>query len=209
MAYDSDREKFILFGGETIVGGSPVFLNDTWEYDLDDNNWTEIFPTPVPPESAGTIVYDSNEKDILLFTGINVLTGNYNETWELSIGAPVATNIMLNTTAGVVSKSYNLLNDMLTFTPSGFVMSIMNINSKTGKIEEWIYDTGNCSNYVMVVDDTIAPFNFTSDSGGNVSFKYKVNNTGLAIKDILLYQNTFEGQYSWYKNSVCRGNYMP
>lgn len=73
MAYDSARQRTVLFGGTS--GG-----NDTWEWD--GNNWTQRFPATSPPgRSCHAFVYDSARRRTVLFGGgggANFL----NDTWE-------------------------------------------------------------------------------------------------------------------------------
>ena len=41
MAYDSNADKIVLFGGESATGER---LNDTWIYDPQTNAWTDVTP---------------------------------------------------------------------------------------------------------------------------------------------------------------------
>jgi len=78
LAYDSARQRTVLFGGE-YISGARVFLNDTWEWD--GVNWTQIKTTNSPPArySMG-LAYDSARKRIVLFGGYN--GGVIQDTWE-------------------------------------------------------------------------------------------------------------------------------
>ena len=52
MAYDSESEKIVLFGGNT--GDDPyTFLGDTWVFDYDFNNWT-LMPVPEVPDDTNS-----------------------------------------------------------------------------------------------------------------------------------------------------------
>ncbi len=84
MAYDSDENKVVLYGGESLVppSTSPQFLNGTWEFDLNANKWAKINATG-PPSAFGMLSYDNNKNAVIAFMGLNVWTGSYNETWEL------------------------------------------------------------------------------------------------------------------------------
>lgn len=78
MAYDSDRQVTVMFGGRD------VFINrhaDTWEYD--GKTWTEIKPVVSPParESHG-LVYDSVRKVTVLYGGY-LLRDTW--TWDGSV----------------------------------------------------------------------------------------------------------------------------
>ena len=53
MAYDSESEKIVIFGGNT--GDEPNdFLDDTWVFDYDFNNWTKM---PIPEVTDDTNSY--------------------------------------------------------------------------------------------------------------------------------------------------------
>ncbi len=56
MAYDSESEKIVLFGGNT--GDDPYnFLDDTWVFDYDFNNWTKMPKPEVTPEPTLQFIF--------------------------------------------------------------------------------------------------------------------------------------------------------
>jgi hypothetical protein len=77
MAYDSVRDKVVLFGGFKGSGHpanwtAPDWLNDTWTYDLPRNIWTNMSPLTVPPQrEMHCLVYDSHRDEVVLFGGRN------------------------------------------------------------------------------------------------------------------------------------------
>ena len=73
-AFDSDRGKTVVFGGQSI-GGT---LGDTWEYD--GVSWT---PGPGGPAARGytSMSYDSDRKVVVLYGGADGGT-YYSDTWE-------------------------------------------------------------------------------------------------------------------------------
>ena len=74
MAYDSQSDRVILFGGNT---GSTL----TWAYDFNTDTWTEMSPEDSPPaRGMFGMVYDSQSDRIVLFGG-NGSTGAFNDTW--------------------------------------------------------------------------------------------------------------------------------
>lgn len=79
MAYDSTRQRVVLFGGYGPSFPSGTQLNDTWEYDGFD--WAQITPThtPLTREQHGT-AYDSARGRVVIFGGIGESTGD--DTWE-------------------------------------------------------------------------------------------------------------------------------
>ena len=65
MAYDSDRQVTVLFGGSDALAGAQA---DTWEYD--GKTWTEIKPAVSPPRRTGHgMIYDSISKLTVLYGG--------------------------------------------------------------------------------------------------------------------------------------------
>ena len=70
MAYDSGRQRTVLFGGATMSG----LLPDIWE--LDGKNWTQMKPTTSPPIRAyHAMAYDSARQRTLLFGGLSTMSG--------------------------------------------------------------------------------------------------------------------------------------
>ena len=84
MAYDSDRSRTVLFGGQ-VAGG---FLNDTWEWD--GTEWTQVADTgPSPRDACGATYYTSRQR-VVLFGGETISQGmvsQVGETWEFGSGA--------------------------------------------------------------------------------------------------------------------------
>jgi len=84
MAYYDSVDRMIMFGGVTQIGGPFVFLNDTWEYNYNDNKWANRNPTVVgslPKMYSGAMVYDSGADCIILFGGADGDNNEHNETW--------------------------------------------------------------------------------------------------------------------------------
>jgi Galactose oxidase, central domain len=76
MAYDSARQRTVLFGGWT----SRYIRNDTWEWD--GRNWTLIKPTNSPSiRYAHAMAYDSARRRTVLFGG-GGRNGHLADTWE-------------------------------------------------------------------------------------------------------------------------------
>lgn len=69
MAYDSESDRVILFGGGVQEGGIYVTIStDTWAYDYNTNTWTVMNPVE-HPESMGNMVYDEESDKIIMFGG--------------------------------------------------------------------------------------------------------------------------------------------
>jgi cysteine-rich repeat protein len=63
IAYDNQRARLVMFGGETTT-----INDDTWEWD--GVSWAQLFPTVVPaPRRDHALVYDSLRGVVVLFGG--------------------------------------------------------------------------------------------------------------------------------------------
>jgi N-acetylneuraminic acid mutarotase len=73
MTYDDKSDRVILFGGYHYNRtGIPIYLNDTWSYDLNHNKWKNLTPIKDPsPRFDHAMVYDSVKDQIILFGGSN------------------------------------------------------------------------------------------------------------------------------------------
>ena len=83
MAYDSKRDRGILFGGDPKVDLS--VLNDTWEFDTSNKSWLRIITNTTPPgRSWHSMAYDQETGMSLLFGGANSTGSRFeflNDTW--------------------------------------------------------------------------------------------------------------------------------
>lgn len=78
MAFDSVRQRLVLFGGST-GGASPTLLNDTWEWD--GTTWLQRMPVTAPPAREGhAMAFDRVRGRVVLFGGSSPLVSN--DTWE-------------------------------------------------------------------------------------------------------------------------------
>jgi hypothetical protein len=66
MTYDSESDVCILFGG-IPDGGS--FAGDTWAYDYNTNNWTNMEPLVAPSPRVAGMTYDIQSDRVILFGG--------------------------------------------------------------------------------------------------------------------------------------------
>ncbi len=84
MAYDSDRQVTVLFGGHDLNLQGSQILGDTWEFD--GTNWAQRFPSNSPAaRDEAQMVYDSNRHRSVLFGGQIISNGLFKlslETWE-------------------------------------------------------------------------------------------------------------------------------
>lgn len=90
MAYDSESDRVILFGGRSWE----PFHGGTWAYDYHANLWTNMAPSQSPPAAdAVQMVYDSHSDRIILFGGYtsNAYTTS-NQTWAYDYNSNTWTN---------------------------------------------------------------------------------------------------------------------
>lgn len=80
MVYDSINHKTILFGGwvENVR-----MTSDTWIYDSQTNEWTEVFPLNHPSNRQDhSMYYDSNAQKVILFGGFRGYGSYFEDMWE-------------------------------------------------------------------------------------------------------------------------------
>ena len=81
MAYDSESDDIVLFGGWEIFPELWAPLNDTWTYDTNTNTWTEIVTDG--PNILGDLTYDSESDRVVFWGGVEDVAENVyvSETW--------------------------------------------------------------------------------------------------------------------------------
>lgn len=92
MAYDSDNERVILFGGWS--NDTSAHLNDTWAYDPATNTWNNLEPVGDVPSMRGShsMAYDPVQKKIVLFGGMDA-DAYLNDTWVYDFATNTWTGI--------------------------------------------------------------------------------------------------------------------
>lgn len=135
-AYDSDRNRLVLFGGSDSTFPF-TFYNDTWEFD--GVSWSLITTATSPtPRRASVIAYDSARKVMVMFTGVDGTT-LFDETWEYdgdnwTLQSPTASPGGRNTT-GMVYDSNRGVMVLFGGQKAGFV----------AQNDTWEYDGNNWS----------------------------------------------------------------
>jgi N-acetylneuraminic acid mutarotase len=71
LAYDTESNRIILFGGQTgDYTDSTSYNGETWAYDFTVNRWLQMKPTTGPTKRiAAELVYDAESDRIILFGG--------------------------------------------------------------------------------------------------------------------------------------------
>jgi N-acetylneuraminic acid mutarotase len=78
MAFDSNRNVTVLFGGTTDVG--PVYYNDTYEYDGVD--WTLLAPASSPSTRNSMMMAYDIERQVTVLFGGSTRVAYLADTWE-------------------------------------------------------------------------------------------------------------------------------
>ncbi|HKW42909.1 MAG TPA: kelch repeat-containing protein, partial [Thermoplasmata archaeon] len=87
LAFDSQSNRVILFGGDAIWGGQFAYSDETFAYNLAWNTWTNMSPVLHPEgRRSPSMAYDSKADRMILFGGTNdfkpgPVNGRYNDTW--------------------------------------------------------------------------------------------------------------------------------
>ena len=68
MAYDSEHELFILFGGYTHLQTTEID-HETWAFNTNSMNWTQLNPDSTLERRAYAMTYDSESEKVVLFGG--------------------------------------------------------------------------------------------------------------------------------------------
>ncbi len=86
LAYDSESDRVILFGGAGAGG------DETWSYDFNNDSWTEMNPPVRPPSRYWhAFAYDSESDRVILFSGYGI--GYSNDTWAYDYNTDTWTNM--------------------------------------------------------------------------------------------------------------------
>lgn len=79
LAYDTNRNRLVLFGGH----GATEF-DDTWAYDIDIGEWEQASSNTRPSKRNGSnMVYDPEHDVFVMFGGMNTAGSGLNDTWIL------------------------------------------------------------------------------------------------------------------------------
>ncbi|MFX0209748.1 MAG: kelch repeat-containing protein [Candidatus Hodarchaeota archaeon] len=101
MVYHVKWDRILLFGGDSEVDA----YDDTWIYDYNTNNWTELEPVNRPSSRIySDLAYDEESDKVILFGGSDLYYNCFNETWALiSTPRQTTTTPGWNTLLGLLS----------------------------------------------------------------------------------------------------------
>ena len=80
MIYDSVNDRIIMYGGSTITGDAGKNF-ETWAYDYNTNEWTQLITENNPYGSNAIMAYDSESEKIISFGGYPASHDPSNQTW--------------------------------------------------------------------------------------------------------------------------------
>ncbi|MFX0150627.1 MAG: kelch repeat-containing protein [Candidatus Hodarchaeota archaeon] len=109
MVYHVKWDRILLFGGDSEASA----YDDTWVYDYNKDNWTELEPVNRPSSRIySDLAYDVESDKVILFGGSDLNNNNFNETWAL-ISTPKQTTSKLTTP----TPGWNVLLGLLALIP--------------------------------------------------------------------------------------------
>ena len=91
VVYDSDNDRIILFGGNT-VNHERVYYDDTWVLSLSENTWTKLPVEGPSPRGGHAMAYSSDHNKVLLFGGVGP-TNRLSDTWVFDCDTDTWTRI--------------------------------------------------------------------------------------------------------------------
>jgi N-acetylneuraminic acid mutarotase len=148
MAYDSESEKIIQFGGVPRNGEAS---NQTWAYDYTENTWTERDPNETPGmRGAHVMAYDS-ESDVVIMHGGYLAKGwndegiyiHYNDTWAYNYNTNTWTNMTptgLDIGLAEAQITYDSESDRVIMFGGFFISPYGDYNPDYYSEETWAYD---------------------------------------------------------------------
>jgi N-acetylneuraminic acid mutarotase len=110
MVYDTQSERIILFGGQYWDGQFEFAYHDTWTYNYDTNQWTNVTPTISPGNRMFYgMSYDKKFDRTIIFGGFSggsgiTRTGFNGETWAFDLETANWTE--LTTTQAPEARAY-------------------------------------------------------------------------------------------------------
>jgi len=105
MAYDSQSDRVVLFGG--LDEDSGATNNETWAYDLESNRWTNMTAPGSPSRRFEThMVYDAESDRTILYGGLGPGFALLRETWTYDLNTNTWTNENPTPTPSAAANDY-------------------------------------------------------------------------------------------------------
>jgi N-acetylneuraminic acid mutarotase len=137
MATIFKDDKVILFGGFFQSGSGPrIDYNDTWIYDLSDNQWYKQNPLDSPSARCGHIMSGIDTvPEVLLFGGYSDDLGFFCDTWVFNI-----TDCRWREIFSLSKPGANLVYSMANIRNDDKVVTFMGRKLDKYLNETWVYD---------------------------------------------------------------------
>ncbi len=175
MASIYGTDKVVFFGG--YMNGKTV--DDTWVYDLSDNNWTKKSPTtkPIGRISHAMASIDGDDK-VVIFGGNRGLT-NFNDTWVYDLSEDNWTKIKVST-----KPPARYWHDIASFSGTNEIILFGGANHSIDFDDTWILSLNISNNYengtyISVPNDTnskssFKTINWIANVSANTSIKFQL-----------------------------------
>jgi len=148
MAYDSESEKLILFGGVPKDGYA---LAETWIYDYSTNSWIKADPNASPSLRGSHVMAYDSESDVVIMHGGAVWAEdnpagvyiNYNDTWAYDFNSDTWTNMEptgLDVGLSESQMTYDSESDKIIMVGGYFVYPYDDPQEEYYATETWAYD---------------------------------------------------------------------
>ena len=87
MAYDSESDRVVLYGGKYKSNSITILKTETWVYDFNTNNWTNMDPPTNPGQrNRFQMTYQSQWDRVVLFGG-DKIGATYDDSWTYDYNA--------------------------------------------------------------------------------------------------------------------------
>ena len=153
MAYDSNADRTIMFGG----GGDHRY-NDTWAYDFNTNTWTNMSALTTYSEVGGPLTaridhsmcYDSDANRVIMFGGNPSGAQRAKDTWAYEFNTNTWTNMSALTTYSEVGGTLSP-RCLMRMVYDSFAQQVIMFGGYDGDgvNETWVYNSNENTWYKM------------------------------------------------------------
>ncbi len=158
MAYDSESDLVILFGGMSET----TAISDTWVYDYNSNTWTNMNPSTAPPARIlAAMAYDKSIDRIIFFGGTNVAkTLFYTDTWAYDYNS----NTWIELTHITYPSGRCYINMAYDEESNRSILFGGETNNNIRSNETWAYEYGNFTLTTTTIEPSTGSGETTTDT---------------------------------------------
>jgi len=145
MAYDSNADRTIMFGGESYDNGTWYYSGETWVYNYHENTWYNMSPNVIGGKlygrSSHRMVYDSAADKTIMYGGAGYHFGKFyffDETWVYDYNENTWYNMSPDVVGGILKHTGLQL--MVYDSSSDKTIMFGGSNPSTQTNETWAYD---------------------------------------------------------------------